>query len=146
MYWDYVFINTAPCFFEWGWMGWVSVEHLYCKYTIYFCNISGNNEKPIVYHVDRTRDGKTYTSRNIKATQDGVPIFSMQASFKIDETDPLEHQFTMPVVPNPEDLISSKEYMKNRLEWVLFLKVEQVFKKCLVVKKISFRTFDIISY
>ncbi|XP_048773891.1 acyl-coenzyme A thioesterase 8-like [Ostrea edulis] len=76
----------------------------------------GNNEKPIVYHVDRTRDGKTYTSRNIKATQDGVPIFSMQASFKIDETDPLEHQFTMPVVPNPEDLISSKEYMKNRLE------------------------------
>ena len=69
-----------------------------------------------MYHVDRTRDGRTYSSRNIKATQDGIPIFSMQASFKIDETDPLEHQFTMPVVPNPEELISSKDYMKNRLE------------------------------
>jgi acyl-CoA thioesterase len=40
----------------------------------------------------------------------------MQASFKVEETDPLEHQFTMPVVPNPEELISSREYMKNRLE------------------------------
>lgn len=76
----------------------------------------GNNEKPILYHVDRTRDGKTYTSRNIKATQEGIPIFTMQASFKVDETDPLEHQFEMPVVPNPEELISSREYMKNRLE------------------------------
>ncbi|XP_022336754.2 acyl-coenzyme A thioesterase 8-like [Crassostrea virginica] len=76
----------------------------------------GNNEKPILYHVDRTRDGKTYTSRNIKATQEGLPIFTMQASFKIDETDPLEHQFTMPVVPSPEELISSREYIKTKLE------------------------------
>lgn len=77
----------------------------------------GNNEKPILYHVDRTRDGKTYTSRNIKATQEGLPIFTMQASFKIDETDPLEHQFTMPVVPSPEELISSREYIKTKLEY-----------------------------
>lgn len=76
----------------------------------------GNNEKPIIYHVDRTRDGQTYTSRNIKATQEGIPIFTMQASFKVDEVDPLEHQFTMPVVPDPEELISSMQYIRNRLE------------------------------
>ncbi|XP_056018788.1 acyl-coenzyme A thioesterase 8-like [Ostrea edulis] len=76
----------------------------------------GNQENAILYYVDRTRDGKTYSNRNIKATQDGVPIFSMQASFKIDETDPLEHQFTMPVVTEPEDLISSRDYMRNRLK------------------------------
>lgn len=92
--------------------------HSYCLYLIIYCSkiISGNNEKPIIYHVDRTRDGQTYTSRNIKATQEGIPIFTMQASFKVDEVDPLEHQFTMPVVPDPEELISSMQYIRNRLE------------------------------
>lgn len=96
---------------------------LWCTFILYIFNnilfknvISGNNEKPIIYHVDRTRDGQTYTSRNIKATQEGIPIFTMQASFKVDEVDPLEHQFTMPVVPDPEELISSMQYIRNRLE------------------------------
>ncbi|KAJ8302476.1 hypothetical protein KUTeg_018872 [Tegillarca granosa] len=76
------------------------VHSLHC----YFLR-PGNANKHILYHVDRTRDGNTYTSRAIKATQDSVPIFTMQASFKIDEVDPLQHQFKMPEVPPPESLI-----------------------------------------
>ena len=82
--------------------------------------ISGNAKKPILYHVDRTRDGSTYSSRAIKATQESIPIFTMQASFKLDETDPFAHQYKMPVVPGPEELIEHYDFLQSQLELVNF--------------------------
>jgi acyl-CoA thioesterase-2 len=79
------------------------------------CMPVGNARKSILYHVDRIRDGRTYTGRAIKATQDGVPIFSMQASFKTEEQDPYQHQFTMPDVPGPEGLMNTDQLLKLAL-------------------------------
>lgn len=87
------------------------IHSLHC----YFLR-GGNAKKHILYHVDRTRDGSTYSSRAIKATQDSVPIFTMQASFKMEESDPLKHQYVMPVVPGPEELVESYDFLQSQLE------------------------------
>jgi len=63
----------------------------------------GDPKIPLLYVVDRIRDGKSFTTRRVVAVQHGRPIFSMSISFQIHE-DGLEHQFPMPNVPPPEDL------------------------------------------
>ncbi len=63
----------------------------------------GDPKVPLLYVVDRIRDGKSFTTRRVVAVQHGRPIFSMSISFQIRE-DGLEHQFPMPAVPPPEDL------------------------------------------
>lgn len=68
----------------------------------------GNPEKQIIYEVDPIRDGKSFTTRNVVARQEGVAIFSSSVSFHIHETG-LSHQFEMPVVPPPEKLESDFE-------------------------------------
>lgn len=68
----------------------------------------GNPEKQIIYHVDPIRDGKSFTTRNVVARQDGIAIFSSSISFHIEEPG-LSHQFAMPTVPPPEALESDFE-------------------------------------
>ena len=68
----------------------------------------GDPTVPILYEVDRIRDGRSFTTRRVVAIQHGKAIFSMSASFQIIEAG-LEHQLTMPEVPNPEDLPSEKQ-------------------------------------
>src|SRR3546814_1457658 len=65
----------------------------------------GNMTRPIVYEVDRIRDGRTFTARRVQAIQGGQPILSMMTSFQRDEPG-LEHQTPMPQVPPPEQLKS----------------------------------------
>ncbi len=74
----------------------------------------GDKQKPVVYEVDRIRDGKGYTTRRIVAIQSGKPIFNMSASFKIKE-EGLEHQFEMPEVPGPEGLPNLTELGRQAL-------------------------------
>ncbi|MFT5430010.1 MAG: acyl-CoA thioesterase-2 [Myxococcota bacterium] len=69
---------------------------------------TGDPESPIVYDVDRIRDGRSFTTRRVVAIQAGRPIFNMSASFQIEEPG-FEHQDTMPEVPPPEDVISEKD-------------------------------------
>jgi acyl-CoA thioesterase II len=64
----------------------------------------GDFNAPIVYEVDRSRDGQSFTSRRVVAIQHGEQIFNMAASFQKPETG-LEHQCAMPAVPAPEDLV-----------------------------------------
>ncbi|MGH8042785.1 MAG: acyl-CoA thioesterase, partial [Rudaea sp.] len=64
---------------------------------------AGDIEAPIVYDVDRARDGKSFSVRRIVAIQHGQPILHCAASFQIAETG-VEHQLSMPDVPPPEDL------------------------------------------
>jgi len=68
----------------------------------------GDPNVPIVYDVDRIRDGRSFTTRRVVAIQHGKAIFSMSASFQIVE-DGLEHFFEMPDVAQPEDLPSEKQ-------------------------------------
>src|SRR5438034_2437700 len=67
--------------------------------------LGGDPETPIVYEVDRVRDGRSTATRNVKATQHGHTILSMSVSFHVAEPG-LTHQFKMPVVPGPDALPS----------------------------------------
>jgi acyl-CoA thioesterase-2 len=64
---------------------------------------AGDHEAPIVYDVDRSRDGRSFTARRVVAIQHGRPIFTLSASFQLDQ-EGLEHQFEMPDTPDPDDL------------------------------------------
>ena len=68
----------------------------------------GDPEIPILYEVDRIRDGRSFTTRRVVAIQHGRAIFNMQTSFHKAETGP-EHQFTMPDVPPPEEVPSLRD-------------------------------------
>ncbi len=65
--------------------------------------LPGDMAAPIVYEVDRIRDGGSFSARRVQAIQHGRPILSMIASFQVAEGG-LEHQTTMPEVPPPEAL------------------------------------------
>ena len=71
--------------------------------------LPGDPKVPIIYDVDRMRDGKSFTTRSVTARQHGHPIFSMLVSFHIDEAAVLDHQAKMPDVPGPETLPSETE-------------------------------------
>ena len=71
----------------------------------------GDPAVPIIYEVDRIRDGGSFTTRRVTAIQHGEAIFSLEASFQSDEPG-LEHQVGMPKnVPMPETLKSQKELL-----------------------------------
>ena len=63
----------------------------------------GDFNLPIVYQVDRSRDGHSFSSRRVIAIQNGAQIFTFSASFQRPEQG-LEHQISMPAVPPPETL------------------------------------------
>lgn len=69
---------------------------------------AGDPKVPILYEVDRSRDGSSFTSRRVVAIQHGRPIFTLEASFQRDEPG-YEHQFEMPNVPAPEMLPAEQE-------------------------------------
>jgi len=68
----------------------------------------GDPAIPIVYEVDRIRDGKSFTTRRVVAIQRGEAIFNLQASFHRAE-DGYDHQVTMPDAPAPESLPRADE-------------------------------------
>jgi acyl-CoA thioesterase-2 len=63
----------------------------------------GDVNAPIIFEVDRSRDGGSFTSRRVVAIQHGQPILTMSASFQITEPG-LDHQSRMPDTPPPEEL------------------------------------------
>ncbi|MCC4299006.1 acyl-CoA thioesterase II [Aurantimonas coralicida] len=63
----------------------------------------GDPATPIIYDVDRIRDGGSFTTRRVVAIQHGHAIFSLSASFQKDE-EGLDHQATMPDVPGPDEV------------------------------------------
>jgi len=74
----------------------------------------GDTTCPILYQVDRIRDGRSFTTRRVKAIQKGQAIFSMSVSFQVMETG-LEHQMTAPTTPPPEDCKSEAMLMDEYL-------------------------------
>ena len=77
--------------------------------------LPGDPKVPIIYDVERLRDGGSFTTRRVTARQHGHPIFSMLVSFHADEAGQLHHQAKMPDVPMPETLPSEAEMRKNIL-------------------------------
>jgi len=74
----------------------------------------GDPSVPLVYNVDRVRDGRSFTTRRVTAIQHGKPIFAMSASFHHPEPGP-EHAMPMPQVPPPESLRSSAERLEEAI-------------------------------
>jgi acyl-CoA thioesterase II len=71
--------------------------------------IAGDPKVPILYEVDRSRDGSSFSSRRVVAIQHGRQIFHMSVSLQKPEIG-LEHQLPMPKVPPPEDLPSEDDF------------------------------------
>jgi acyl-CoA thioesterase-2 len=80
---------------------------------------------PIVYEVDRIRDGRSFTTRRVVAIQHGKAIFNLASSFHVEESGP-EHQYPMPEAPDPESLPTIRERLEPYadrfpaafLEWI----------------------------
>ena len=64
----------------------------------------GDPSVPILYEVDRIRDGRSFSTRRVVAIQHGRAIFNVAVSFHVDEEGAFVHQFPMPDVPGPEEL------------------------------------------
>jgi len=77
----------------------------------------GDFNLPIVYEVDRARDGRHFSTRRVVAIQNGEPIFNMSASFQVPEVG-LEHQPDMPAVPPPEGLIDIQAHIQDSIAHV----------------------------
>lgn len=77
----------------------------------------GDPTVPIVYEVDRIRDGRSFTTRRVVAVQHGKAIFALSASFQLDEPG-LDHQEPMPAVPPPSSLPTYAESAAGYLEKV----------------------------
>ena len=76
---------------------------------------AGDPSVPIIYEVDRIRDGGSFSTRRVVAIQHGQAIFSMAASFHREEPG-LHHQIKMPDVPSPESLPSEAELKARFME------------------------------
>ncbi|AIL59925.1 acyl-CoA thioesterase II [Pseudomonas alkylphenolica] len=94
----------------------------------------GDATMPVVYSVDRVRDGGSFSTRRVTAIQKGQPIFTCSASFQYDE-EGFAHQTQMPAVVGPENLPSEVELaqrMADRLP-------EAIRDKMLCAKPIEMR-------
>ncbi|XP_029421611.1 acyl-coenzyme A thioesterase 8 isoform X2 [Nannospalax galili] len=88
----------------------VHVHSLHC----YFVR-AGDPKVPVLYQVERTRTGASFSVRSVKAVQHGKAIFICQASFQQMQPSPLQHQFSMPVVPPPEELLDHQALIDQYL-------------------------------
>jgi acyl-CoA thioesterase-2 len=88
----------------------VAAERPAHSFHAYFLR-PGDPATPILYRVDRTRDGRSFTTRRVTAIQRGRAIFHLEASFHGAERGP-EHQEPMPDVPDPESLPTWEERME----------------------------------
>ncbi len=78
---------------------------------------AGDVGAPILYEVDRARNGRSFSNRRVVAVQHGRPIFNMAASFQKPEAG-LEHQSTVPDVPPPEELADLRDFSAANLQAV----------------------------
>lgn len=76
---------------------------------------AGDIEAPIVYEVDRARDGRSFTARRVIAIQHGQQIFNLAASFQAPE-EGLNHQLSMPDIPDAEDIRPPQPHDAEQLE------------------------------
>src|SRR5437588_10364099 len=74
--------------------------------------LPGDTQNPIIYEVERLRDGKSYSTRRVTAIQHGNAIFSMIVSFHVEEETAFDHQDNMPDVP-PQEKLTAEEVSRQ---------------------------------
>jgi acyl-CoA thioesterase II len=103
--------------------------------------LPGDPKVPIIYEVDRIRDGRSFTTRRVVAIQHGQAIFSMSVSFHVDEPS-LTHQAPMPEVPPPEQLPNESQAR----EWVLANMPEPIRRYYELERPIEMRPVEYTRY
>ncbi|KAG0223354.1 peroxisomal long-chain acyl-CoA thioesterase 1 [Mortierella sp. GBAus27b] len=93
----------------------VSTEYSVHSLHSYFL-LPGDPTTPILYHVERVRDGKSYCTRTVRATQRGNNIFVCTASFQVPRPEALKHQYPMPDVPHHSTLESQEDLIKGLID------------------------------
>lgn len=97
----------------------------------------GDNFAPIIYEVDRARDGRSFSNRRVVAIQHGRPIFNMAASFQAGQEGP-EHQDSMPDTPPPEGLRDLRELAASEADWM----PRRYFELLKLSRALDFRPVD----
>src|SRR5271155_1930970 len=92
-----------------------TVEARVCHSLHAYFLLPGDPKVPILYEVDRSRDGGSFSSRRVVAIQHGRPIFHMSVSFQIEEPG-FEHQIDAPQVPRPETLPSEDDFRRQIID------------------------------
>ena len=92
-----------------------TVESRVCHSLHAYFLRAGDPKTPILYEVDQSRDGASFTSRRVVAIQHGKQIFTLAASFQTPE-EGFEHQSTMPNAPDPESLPTEEELRAKIIE------------------------------
>ncbi len=110
--------------------------HSFHSYFLY----PGDPEKPIIYDVENLRDGRSFSTRRVKAIQNGRQIFYLTASYHGDAPG-FEHQNTMPDIPGPENFASESQLA----EQIAHLLPEQVRKIFCGEKPIEMRPVTVIN-
>lgn len=75
----------------------------------------GDHAHPIIYEVDRSRDGRSFSARRVVAIQHGRPIFTLSASFQFEEPG-LEFGIAFPDVPGPDEVASVRDFEARYLD------------------------------
>jgi acyl-CoA thioesterase-2 len=105
--WGTVFGGQVLCQALWAAAETVSDGRLAHSLNAYFLR-PGDVKKPVVYTVDRIRDGSSFTTRRVVATQSGHAIFNLAASFQKEEPG-FTHQLAMPSAPDPLTVPTEQE-------------------------------------
>lgn len=117
----------------------VPKDRLPHSFHAYFI-LPGDIERPIIFQVDRIRDGGSFTTRRVQAIQNGQAIFLMAVSFQL-EQDGFDHHINMPNVTPPEKLVSWEELGK-KYEAIL---PENIKRFALFERPIEFRPVELIN-
>ena len=92
---------------------------------------AGTSERPVLYEIERIRDGRSFTTRRVVAIQNGQAIFNLDISFQIDEPG-FDHSHPMPNVPLPDeledDVLVAKEMEDGDPRLSAIVKVERPFE------------------
>lgn len=101
---------------------------------------SASSSTPIVYEVERIRNGRSYVTRAVKAIQNGRIVFVMMCSFQKPETWQPGHQWPMPTVPQPEECqLEESQYIMMAERADLHPKLAEFYKLAAAVRSFLFR-------
>ena len=103
--------------------------------------LAGDPAEPILFEVERVRDGRSFSTRRVTANQRGEPIFVLAASFQVAE-DGLEHQAEAPDAPPPEELVDPEAALALIAEPAR-KSLQALFDR---VRPIEFRPMDLRRY
>jgi len=77
---------------------------------------SVSQDNPVLYSIDRVRDGSSYATRFVRAVQDGKTVYIMMCSFQLPEHLQPSRYWPMPKVTPPEDCIDDVEHIRRLVE------------------------------